>query len=244
MAAVDWAATPLGPVETWPASLCFAVRTVLASRFPMVLTWGPGFRQLYNDAYAPLIGAKHPAIGEDIRETLAEGWDALGPPIDHAMATREASWLPELPLLLERAGYREETYFTVSHAPAYDDDGGVGGMHAVCTEVTEQVIGRRRQRLLHELASAGRLLEDERELVQRMCATLGSDPLDVPVAAVYLAPRDGGPLSRVAAVGCDLGALPHSLGDASAVQDVAARDRKSTRLNSSHANISYAVFCL
>src|SRR3712207_8871365 len=25
---------------------------------------------------------------------------------------------------------------------------------------------------------------------------------------------------------------------------VAARDRKSTRLNSSHANISYAVFCL
>src|SRR3712207_8619782 len=26
--------------------------------------------------------------------------------------------------------------------------------------------------------------------------------------------------------------------------DVASRDRKSTRLNSSHANISYAVFCL
>src|SRR2546422_4486064 len=28
------------------------------------------------------------------------------------------------------------------------------------------------------------------------------------------------------------------------VQDVAARDRKSTRLNSSHGYISYAVFCL
>src|SRR3712207_8386057 len=26
--------------------------------------------------------------------------------------------------------------------------------------------------------------------------------------------------------------------------DAAAKDRKSTRLNSSHANISYAVFCL
>jgi signal transduction histidine kinase/CheY-like chemotaxis protein len=222
MASVDWAATPLGPVEAWPASLCLAVRTVLASRFPMVLTWGPEFRQLYNDAYAPLIGAKHPAIGEDIRVTLAEGWDALGPPIDHAMSTREASWLPELPLLLERAGYREETYFTVSHAPAYDDDGGVGGMHAVCTEVTEQVIGRRRQRLLHELASAGRLLEDEQELVQRMCRTLAADPLDVPVAAVYLSPLDGGPLQRVGAVGCDVAALPRSVADASAVEDVAA----------------------
>src|SRR3712207_8374188 len=29
-----------------------------------------------------------------------------------------------------------------------------------------------------------------------------------------------------------------------AVDRVQARDRKSTRLNSSHANISYAVFCL
>src|SRR3712207_8772861 len=28
------------------------------------------------------------------------------------------------------------------------------------------------------------------------------------------------------------------------VVDAAVRDRKSTRLNSSHANISYAVFCL
>src|SRR3712207_7483908 len=28
------------------------------------------------------------------------------------------------------------------------------------------------------------------------------------------------------------------------VPEVQARDRKSTRLNSSHANISYAVFCL
>src|SRR3712207_7784782 len=29
-----------------------------------------------------------------------------------------------------------------------------------------------------------------------------------------------------------------------AIAEMIARDRKSTRLNSSHANISYAVFCL
>src|SRR3712207_7066923 len=28
------------------------------------------------------------------------------------------------------------------------------------------------------------------------------------------------------------------------IRDLQSRDRKSTRLNSSHANISYAVFCL
>src|SRR3712207_7924953 len=42
-------------------------------------------------------------------------------------------------------------------------------------------------------------------------------------------PRDGVP-----------GPHPHLDGD----RRGAARDRKSTRLNSSHANISYAVFCL
>src|SRR3712207_8716533 len=33
-------------------------------------------------------------------------------------------------------------------------------------------------------------------------------------------------------------------GEAEAVETAIGRDRKSTRLNSSHANISYAVFCL
>src|SRR3712207_3950820 len=37
--------------------------------------------------------------------------------------------------------------------------------------------------------------------------------------------------------------VARSLGIPSRVED-AVRDRKSTRLNSSHANISYAVFCL
>ena len=144
MAAFDWSATPVGPVGGWPASLRHAVRTVLVSRFPMILAWGPGYTQFYNDAYATLIGTKHPgAIGDDLRVTLAEGWAALQEPVEHAMTAREASWIPQLLLLLERAGYREETYFTVSHAPAYGDDGRVAGMHAVCTEVTRQVLAER-----------------------------------------------------------------------------------------------------
>src|SRR3712207_8596791 len=64
----------------------------------------------------------------------------------------------------------------------------------------------------------------------------------------------------VAALGCTLGIVPHvaaavtglaALLHTSAVAfqvlkylGVAYQDRKSTRLNSSHANISYAVFCL
>jgi signal transduction histidine kinase/CheY-like chemotaxis protein len=218
MAALDWASTPVGPVETWPASLCFAVRTVLVSRFPMVLTWGPEFTQFYNDAYAPLIGAQHPAIGDDIRETLAAGWGVLGPPIAHAMTTLESSWFPALQLLLERAGYREETYFTVTHAPAFGDDGTVAGMHAVCYEVTGEVIGGRRQRLLHQLSAAGGAVGDEEQTVAAMCATVSGDPLDVPFAAVYLAQE--GLLRRVATVGCAPEALPKVM-DADAAEVLA-----------------------
>src|SRR3712207_8033387 len=42
-----------------------------------------------------------------------------------------------------------------------------------------------------------------------------------------------------------LGEVVEVIGDRQEREDRAAgRDRKSTRLNSSHANISYAVFCL
>ena len=208
MAALDWSQTPVGPVNSWSAGLRYAVRTILASRYPMVLTWGPEYTQFYNDAYAPFIGAKHPAIGEDIRVTLAEGWAALAGPVDHAIATREPSWLPRLPLLLERAGYREETYFTVSHAPAFEDDGTVGGMLGVCTEVTGEVVGERRQRLLRDLADAGASLGGEDAVLTSLATALQHDPLDVPFAAVYLDDRETGRLHRSAAVGVDPDLLP------------------------------------
>src|SRR3712207_8428459 len=58
-------------------------------------------------------------------------------------------------------------------------------------------------------------------------------------------PCPGGPLS---AQGPDLDPRPGDAGALGRQQPPAAlpqfRDRKSTRLNSSHANISYAVFCL
>src|SRR5207249_9765103 len=40
------------------------------------------------------------------------------------------------------------------------------------------------------------------------------------------------------------GMKPHELGSSLRPLDVEGRDRKSTRLNSSHVSISYAVFCL
>ncbi|GAA0282515.1 Sensor histidine kinase RcsC [Methylorubrum aminovorans] len=200
---LDWSRTPLGPVAGWPQSLRSTVRTLLSSQYPMILTWGSEFTQVYNDAYAKLIGAGHPdALGGDIRVTLAAGWDTLGPMIARVMRTGEANWTPALPLLMERAGYREEAYFSVSHAPAEDDDGRIVGMLAVCSEVTAQVVGERRLGLLRDLAAKA----GETRSVEATCADVASalsgERLDVSFALVFLREPDGS-LCRGAAVGID-----------------------------------------
>src|SRR3712207_8525186 len=50
----------------------------------------------------------------------------------------------------------------------------------------------------------------------------------------YTGPERGGSGQQSARIG-----ISHLLSD-----EIVSEDRKSTRLNSSHANISYAVFCL
>src|SRR5688500_13391764 len=69
----DWAATPLGPVEAWPASLRCAAGLMLAAPTPMTVLWGPELVQFYNDAHARLMGDKHPGgLGQPTRECWPE----------------------------------------------------------------------------------------------------------------------------------------------------------------------------
>ena len=203
MAATDWASTPVGDPSAWSEALRGLVRTVLSSRYPMLLLWGDSFTQLYNDAYSALIGDRHPAaMGNDVRVTLAEGWPVLGPLIAQAVQTGVASWVPALQLLLDRAGYREEAYFSVSHAPARDDEGVTRGVLTVCSEVTEQVVGERRLRLLGALSLGNDRTDSVQETADRIVATVAEHPLDVPFVGLYL--REGDVLRRAAAAGAGL----------------------------------------
>ena len=61
MRELDWRGSPLGPPEEWPSSLQSVVSLMLNSKFPMFVAWGEELGFLYNDAYAPILGAKHPA---------------------------------------------------------------------------------------------------------------------------------------------------------------------------------------
>ncbi|MBD2775773.1 ATP-binding protein [Iningainema tapete] len=188
----DWASTPVGAVETWSQSLKSTVKILLASRYPMILIWGDNLIQFYNDAYSKLIGDKHPAaLGTDIRITLSEAWDTLGPMIDEVMATGVANWVEAQMLVLERSGYREESYFSLSHAPAEDDAGQIVGMFCVCSEVTQQVLGERRLRLLRDLASKAGETRSVETTCKDVADAIASHPLDVPFALIYLREPDG-----------------------------------------------------
>lgn len=69
MRSIDWSQTPLGPPERWSQSLRTTVKILLANRFPLLLWWGPDLCQLYNDAYRPVLGSKHPrSMGQPARE--------------------------------------------------------------------------------------------------------------------------------------------------------------------------------
>jgi GAF domain-containing protein len=130
--------------------------------------------------------------------------------ITRVMATGVANWTPALPLLLERAGYREESYFAVSHAPAADDDGRIAGMLAVCSEVTEQLVGERRLRLLRDLASQAGDARGVAQACRDAAAAIAGHPLDVPFALLYLRESGTDRFVRHAAVGLDgaLGGAP------------------------------------
>ena len=143
MRTIDWAATPLGPVEGWPQSLRTALGILLLTRHPAFIWWGPDLIQFYNDGYRPILGAtKHPAaMGGRGRETWAEIWHVIEPMIERVLgggSTYERDGL----LVLDRNGFPEECYFDYAYSPIRDESGGVGGIFVACSETTRRVVGR------------------------------------------------------------------------------------------------------
>src|SRR4051794_8480873 len=78
MLELDWSTTELGEPAQWPEELCAAVATMLASKAQMVIFWGPDYCALYNDAYIPTVGSKHPRyLGRPGQQMWAETWSVL-----------------------------------------------------------------------------------------------------------------------------------------------------------------------
>jgi PAS domain S-box-containing protein len=188
LAAVDWAATPLGPAAEWPTSLRNVVRLQLGSRFAMWMAWGPELTFLCNDAYRrDTLGAKYPwALGRPADEVWSEIWADIGPRIGSVIATGEATWDEDLMLFLERSGYQEETYHTFSYSPITDDAGAIAGMLCVVSEETGRVIGERRMRIVRDLGTGLAAASTVAEVNAAAGRELSLDGRSVPFSMAYL----------------------------------------------------------
>ncbi|SED15831.1 PAS domain S-box-containing protein [Amycolatopsis tolypomycina] len=194
----DWASSPLGEPRDWPASLTTAVRICLTSRFPMIVWWGPELRFLYNDAYLPLLGTKHPALDKPGAEVWSEIWHIIGPMLDSVMTTGEATWSEDLLLPMNRHGYWEETYWTYSYSPVHDDEGTVRAVFTAVSDTTERVIGERRLATLRELGARAGVARTVDEACELVAGVLGQAGADVPYATIHI--RDGDGALTLAAV--------------------------------------------
>ena len=139
----DWSASAIGDRATWPRCLETVLDLMLSSKFAMCLGWGPELTLLYNDAYDPFLGARHPTgLGQPLREVWAEVWTDIEPSVTSAMAGIPVDHV-DLPLTMTRHGYPEETWWTFAYSPLRDDDGMVAGFLDIATETTGKVVHER-----------------------------------------------------------------------------------------------------
>ena len=184
--AKEWSSTPLGPIESWPQSLRSAVSILLPSKAQIVLFWGPELVAIYNDAYRPVFGSKHPAaLGMPARKCWSEVWDVLEPLFQSVVSTGEAFWAKDHLFGLERHGYVEETYFDVSYDPVRDETGRVGGLFCIVSETTGRIIGERRLGALRDLGRVGNGAASVGDVFRNAAAVLERYGKDVPFAALY-----------------------------------------------------------
>ncbi len=184
--ATEWSRTPLGPIESWPQSLRSAVSILLPSKAQIVLFWGPELVAIYNDAYRPVFGSKHPiALGMPARQCWSEVWNVLEPLFQSVVSTGEAFWAKDHLFELERHGYLEETYFDVSYDPVRDETGRVGGLFCIVSETTGRIIGERRLAALRDLGRVGTGASSAGDVFRNAAAVLERYQKDVPFVALY-----------------------------------------------------------
>jgi CheY-like chemotaxis protein len=176
----DWAATSLGRLETWPASLRITVQLMLSHPFATIVLWGPDLTQIYNDAYRDLMGAKHPAgLGAPTRECWPEVWH-INAPIYERVWQGESLVFEDALYPLARSGEVEDVWLSLTYSPVRDEAGRVAGVFITIIETTRRLRAEAalretqvRQAFLLRLSDALHPLQDAQAIKQQATRLLG-----------------------------------------------------------------------
>lgn len=176
----DWSTTPLGPKSQWSPALQTAYDMIMGTGFAACATWGPEQTLIYNAAYIPFLGARHPdSLGRPIREVWHDVWDEISPLLDEALAGGRV-YLEDLHLVMTRNGYPEDTYWTFSYSPLRDGD-RIEGILDIAIDTTSRVAAERRNAIL--MAETTHRLKNTLSVVQAI-ARQSLRGVSAPAAAV------------------------------------------------------------
>lgn len=182
----NWSDTSLGSPELWPASLRTCVRIILTSRQPMFVWWGEDLINIHNDAYCAILGGKHPwAMGKPAKEIWKELWSDIGPRTEMALKNNAGTYDESLLLIMDRNGYREETYYTFSYSPIPGEDGNPNGIICANTDNTYQIISERQLRTLKDLGKAYIDSKSDSDIYTSTIKILAENPQDFPFSMIY-----------------------------------------------------------
>jgi GAF domain-containing protein len=107
-------------------------------------------------------------------------------------------------MFLDRLGYLEETFFTFSFSPIYDESGHIAGLFHPVTETTGKIISQRRTRTLRDMAErATRAQTLDEGLALTAQALSGAGP-DLPFVLFYKLDQAG----RIAHLSAQTGLAP------------------------------------
>ncbi|MET0980912.1 MAG: response regulator [Telluria sp.] len=139
----DWNRTSLGPPATWPQTLRSMVDMVLRSPVAMVLVWGEDRVLIYNDAYADIAGARHPAVfGLSVLDAWPETREFSLRVYEACYAGREQVF-HDHHLVLERDGGPKDAWFDLYYVPVVDGDARIRGVLTTVIETTARLRGER-----------------------------------------------------------------------------------------------------
>ncbi|KAL1795040.1 hypothetical protein ACET3X_006856 [Alternaria dauci] len=183
---IDWASTPLGPIEYWSNDLRAMCNLIMASPHPAAMYWGEELVAVYNEAYIGLAGQKHPALmGQSYKVAWAEIWDDVKGVFANARLTGQATMKDDDCLFMKRNGFLEETYFSWSIIPMVGQDGTVMGLYNPAFEKTRRKIAERRMLTLREVGERTATAREVKGFWDQVLKALTENEFDTPVVMLY-----------------------------------------------------------
>lgn len=115
--------------------------TVQQAPLGITIFRGPQFVvEMANDTYLQLVDRKESDfLGKPLFDSLPEVRETVEPLLTGVLKTGKPFRASEFPVILNRYGQREQTYFNLVYHPLREDNGDISGIIVVATDVTSSV---------------------------------------------------------------------------------------------------------